>query len=191
MINVRLPRTPRGKFLHDLDSECALLQPPRHGNANWLVLIRLAEWEALRDHLGAYGCSAIMQAVSDIVSKGLPESQRVLQTFAGEITIVVRDRSEAELDQLLTRLSRKIVSHRFVAGGEPVRVTPAIGFAAFSEERTSRSGLRCARSALEHSLAHLDLRPVPFSDLLEQPSVWQEWMIRFGVRRSIRFGVRP
>lgn len=186
-MSIRSSCTARRRFLREFEAECALLQPPRHGTANWVVIIKLAEWEELRDHLGACGCAAVLQCVSGLIKAAVPHCDRILQTHSGEIILVVRDRSEAQLERLLASLSARIVRHRFVARGEPVRVTPAIGFAAFGDDIASRNGLRCARTALNHSLAHLDLRPTAFSNLLQQPSRWHEWMLRLRVQRSVRF----
>ena len=187
MVSIRPSYTARGRFLREFDAECALLQPPRHGKANWVAIIKLAEWEELRDHLGACGCAAVLQCAGGIIKAAVPQCDRILQTHSGEIILVVRDRTEAQLERLLASLSARIVGHRFVASGEPVRVTPAIGFAAFGDGISARTGLGCARTALDHSLAHLDLRPTPFSNFLQQPSPWHEWMVRLRVRRSARF----
>lgn len=181
------PYTARGRLLRELDAECVLLQPAHKGRANWIAIIKLAEWDELREHLSTNGCCAVLQALSQMIAEAVPNGYRILQPYKGEISLVVRDRSQSELEKLLGSLSRKIVRHDFVAGGEPLRVTPAIGYAAFGEEIPGRTGLRCARRALTHSLAHLDLRPTAFSELLREPSPWHQWMLRLGVTRSARF----
>lgn len=186
-MKIASPHTPRGRLLRELDAECALLQPPRHGNANWLAIIKVAEWEEIRDHLGPLGCSALLQTLSHFIAASIPEGDRILQTYKGEISLVVRNKSEAQLEKLLASLSRKVVRHRFVGGGEPISITPAIGFAAFTGEVGSHSSLKSAKTALAHSLAHLDLKPTPFSNLLQQPSAWQRWTLELGVPRLLRF----
>lgn len=186
-MTIGLAHTARGRLLRELDAEREALQPPRHGNANWLAIIKIAEWEEIRDHLGACGCSAVLQSLSHFIAASIPKSDRILQTYKGEISVVVRNKSEAQLEKLLASLSRKVVRHRFVAGGEPIHVTPAIGFAAFTQDISSGSGLQCAQTALAHSLAHLDLKPTPFSYLLQQPSRWQQGVHALGVPRGLRF----
>ncbi len=189
---MRLPsgHTRRGRLLREIDAECAALQPPgsgRRDRANWLAIIKLAEWEELQDHLGPHGCTAVLGGVSRFIASDLPDAERLLQTYDDEIRLTVCDRTKQEFERMLLALSRKIVGHSFVAPGETVSVTPAIGYAAFADEATFPTALRCARTALSHSLAHLDLRPTAFSDLLQAPSRWYEWMLRLGVARSVRF----
>jgi cellulose synthase/poly-beta-1,6-N-acetylglucosamine synthase-like glycosyltransferase/GGDEF domain-containing protein len=187
-VNQPSPSTLRGRRLHEFDAECALLQPPRRKRANWLTIIKLAEWRELRDHLGVYGCAAILEAVSSFIGETIPDGRRLLESYDGQINLVVYDQTEEELERVLLALSRKIVSHEFTAAGETVRVTPAIGYTAFTDETMQQTRLRCAKTALDHSLVQLDLRPTAFSDLLEPPSRWQEWMLRLDVPRKVRFG---
>lgn len=180
-----------GELLRSLDTECALAQPKRNGRADWLAIVRLIEWPELRDRIGHSGCAEVLEAVARLIEADIPLGDRVLHTDAGEIVVVIHKVSEAELGRLFAALSRRVVNHHFMAGGEAVRVTPAIGFSAFGGSVWPRTALRCARMALEHSAAQLDLRPTAFSNILNTgPKRWQEWFLSLDIRRGARFAMQ-
>lgn len=182
--------TARRRLLEELDAECALQQPKGNGKADWVAIVRLAEWEELRNRVGHLGCGALLNAIAAIIEHEIPHRDQTILTYDGEIVLIIHDRSEAQLGRLFAALSRKIVNQHFAAGEEPVRVTPAVGFSAFGGPISSRMGLKCARIALEHSLSHFDLRPTAFSNILKGgPSPWQAWLLRLGIRRSLRFAM--
>ncbi|MDQ3081764.1 MAG: glycosyltransferase family 2 protein [Gemmatimonadota bacterium] len=183
--------TAHARRLRELEAECAVAQPPRKGRADWLAIVRIAEWDEIRNLMGSAACVEVIDSVASLLQRTIPAGDRILDAHSGEITLVVHRRSETELGQLFDSASRTIVNHHFTAAGEPVRVTPAIGFTAFGGTVTSRTGLRCAHMALEHSLAHLDLRPTAFSNILNAgPNPWQAWILRVGVGRGIRFAMQ-
>lgn len=185
-----LPLVQQVRISQELARECVGARPPRGDGADWIALVKLAEWEELRDELGHIGCSAIMGAISDLIALEVPDGARIIKTYDGEIMIVMRDRKEDEVDALLFLLSSKIVRHGYVSGGEHVRVTPAAGYSVLGDDRSPASGLRCARVALKRALAQLDLRPVSFSELMEAPPPWHEWMHRLGIGRRVRLAVQ-
>lgn len=181
----------RGQFLQALDAECARAQPHRKGRADWLAIVGLTEWAELRDRVGHSACIAVIDEMAAILEEDIPHGDRLIHSDEGEIILFIRDRNEAELGRLFAALSRKIVNHHFIAGDEPVRVTPAIGFTAFGGSVYARTGLRCARMALEHSISHLDLRPTAFSNIINAgPLPWQAWLLRIGAGRGLRFSMQ-
>ena len=189
---VKLPAyTAHGRLLRALDSECAQVQPPRNGRADWLAIVRVAEWDELYTRLGSAACADVITAVAALLQRTIPAGDRVVDVHKGEITLVIHRRSEAQLGRLFASVSRTIVNHQFTAGGEPVRATPAIGFTAFGSDVSSRTAVRCAHMALDHSLAHLDLRPTAFSNILNAgPNPWQAWVLRLGIGRGLRFSMQ-
>lgn len=177
-----------GELLRSLDTKCARAQPKRKGRADWLAIVRLTEWPELTNRISQAHCSELLHSVAELIERDIPFDDRVMHTDQGEIVLVIHQRSEAELGRLFAALSRHIVNHHFMAGDEPVRVTPAICFTAFGGSVWPRTALRCARMALEHSAAQLDLRPTAFSNILNTgPSRWQQWFHRLDIRRSVRF----
>lgn len=190
MTPIGLPVAQQMRLSRELAREGGRTRPSGEGPANWVALIKLAEWEELRDRLGHIGCSAIMSAVSELVALEVPDGDRILKTHDGEIILVLRDRTDEVINALLSALSGKIVRHGYVSGGEHVRVTPAVGYSLLDDDCPAASGLRCARVALERALAQLDLRPVPFSELMRAPPPWHEFIHRLGIRRRVKLLVQ-
>ena len=178
----------RRLLLGNLEAELSNLPPARSQHANWLAIIKLAEWEELGEHIGPHGCSMLLEAVRSFLGGAFPDGKLLIQSRGSEIALIIPDRTEKGLRRLLFALSRKIVVHPFSAATEIVRVTPAVGYVALSEKGTDpETSLRSAGLALNYALSHLDLRPTAFSDLLNEKTQERERWPRIAVAHGLRF----
>ena len=178
-------------LLRHLDAECASAQPKRHGRADWLAVVQLSEWSEIISRVGHSAVEEVLDAVAHLIEAQVPHGDRVIHTDAGEIVLVIHDRTEAQLGRLFAALSKTVVNQHFMAGDEPVRVTLAIGFSAFGGSVWSATALRCARMAAAYSMDHLDLQPRAFSDVANtRPRRWQELLTGLEIRRGARFSVQ-
>src|SRR5262249_38134614 len=81
-------------------------------------------------------------------------------------TLLLPEISAEAAHARLEQLSQRIASHAFVVGGEPVRLTPAIGYVVFTAEAEAAELYRQAALALDRAISQLDLHPRRFGPAL-------------------------
>ncbi len=135
----------------------------RGGVSGCLACLELDEVPRLRERLGARVEAEIARQVAALVRTDAARLDLAGRERAGRFTLLLPETGPEAAQGRLERLSRRIAAHDFTAGGERVRLTPTIGYAAFTAGATVAAARDQALLALGHAAAQLDLHPVRFT----------------------------
>jgi cellulose synthase/poly-beta-1,6-N-acetylglucosamine synthase-like glycosyltransferase/CheY-like chemotaxis protein len=85
----------------------------------------------------------------------------------------------------LASLAQAIASNRFAVGDERVRLTPSVGYLAFSDSESAEALMPNARIAAEHAAVHLDLQPARFTRGMVEEAVARRRLLPGALIRPI------
>lgn len=165
-------------FMQTLESE--LSRAKRNGYICTLVNIRIYELAHIREMFGQRAGNGLALSIGRIL-QGWALPEEVLGAGDdGAFMILAPQTEPEELQPRLDALMRMIVRTHFEVGEETLRVTPLCGYAAVSDGENPRLLRQRAKVALDHAVAHLDLRPMPFEPgMMEAPQAQRGLMKRF------------
>jgi hypothetical protein len=83
-------------------------------------------------------------------------------TEDGAFALLLPESDRVGVERRLQRLSEAIATARPTVGGEPISITPLVGFASLQEGADGEQALEWAGLAQQHAATHLDLRPVAY-----------------------------
>ena len=147
------------------------------GASSCLACLSLHELPELKKRLGT---RVEMQVAKQIAALLLSESRPfdvVGRDASGHFFLLLPETDSDAARRWLNILSRRIMAHRFVVGGQQVRLTPTIGFVPFTSAVPHRELRDHALAALHSATTYLDLLPVRYD-----PSMDAAW--RRAARRT-------
>ncbi len=131
----------------------------RGGRPCSLACLANAELGILRDRLGPRAEAELARQLAAVLADETEPLDVLGRDGDGRFMILLPETDAARAQDRLQALSEAVVRRRFRAGGETVRLTPTIGFAAGTDTVDAGELWRRAVVAAEHAAAHLDLRP--------------------------------
>jgi len=133
----------------------------RSGRSGCIAALDLAERPAVAARLGARADQDLRVQVSVLAATGAEELDLIGQDAEGRLLVLMPETNPDLAQERLLRLSEHVAHGSFTAAGEPVHVTPVVGFATFG---TAPGGMETvidrALVAANVAAAHLDLQPV-------------------------------
>lgn len=134
----------------------------RTGRPGCLAYLALAELPRLRERLGEQVEAELAVQVAELITRDGRATDLVAHGRDGRFAVLLPETDADGARYRLGMLAQRVVGHTFVAAGEPLRLTPAIGFAMFAKGTTAdRLGVQ-ALLALDPALDQLDLQPVRY-----------------------------
>jgi cellulose synthase/poly-beta-1,6-N-acetylglucosamine synthase-like glycosyltransferase/CheY-like chemotaxis protein len=163
-----------------------LARAQRGGASGVLALIDLVELPQLNQRLGAHSMAQIDKQLVDLVGVDGQSLDLVGRAGAGRFGMLLLETDVVAAQRRLTALSQQIAGHVFSAGGERLRLTPAIGFLPFKAVPNVDALQQRALTALNVAAAHLDLQPMRYDPTQAAPRSQQqsaeqanEWALRW------------
>lgn len=151
------PLISRHEFARQLNSEWSRFR--NGGNNGAVASLVLSEVDAVRLRLGNHAADELFAEVTAHIA----EISRPLDVIglAGddELAILMPDIDENQASDALDDITKKITSMTFRSNGERVLLTPANGFAMFSDTDTAPDLIRAVESARSVSMLNLHLHP--------------------------------
>lgn len=158
-------------FRVELDRE--LERARNGGRTGCLAYLEVPELARLRARRGAEAGAGIIGQISELIRADAAPFELVGRDARDRFVLLLPGLNLAAARQRLEKLSGRIIAHRFAAGGEAARLTPAVGYAAFAAGDRSAAVpeavpiLRRALLALVVARSQLDLHPVRYDPAME------------------------
>ncbi|HEY5181178.1 MAG TPA: glycosyltransferase [Dermatophilaceae bacterium] len=161
----QVPRPPRTGLVTEvrLYEELAreIERSHRSGRSGCIAALDLAERPAVAARLGARADQDLRVQVSVLAATGAEELDLIGQDAEGRLLVLMPETDPDPARERLLRLSQHVAHGSFTAAGEPVHVTPVVGFATFG---AAPGGMETvidrALVAANVATVHLDLQPV-------------------------------
>jgi cellulose synthase/poly-beta-1,6-N-acetylglucosamine synthase-like glycosyltransferase/CheY-like chemotaxis protein/GGDEF domain-containing protein len=134
----------------------------RGGYQGVLACLAFEEMERVRARLGSTVDATLGYQVARILTGGGDPLASFGRARDGTFLMLLPGVEPDFARERLALLAQHIVSTRFEAAGEKLRLTPSIGYAAFADAQRPEDLLGLARVATDHAVAHLDLQPSRF-----------------------------
>jgi CheY-like chemotaxis protein/cellulose synthase/poly-beta-1,6-N-acetylglucosamine synthase-like glycosyltransferase len=168
------------------ETEREIARARRGGAPGCLAYLDLHELPRLRERFGARVEAEIAWQVAELIHADAGQLELAGRDAQGRFTMLLPEMSCDAAQKRLERLAQRIAAEVFAAGGERVRLTPTIGFAAIAADAPAedehprpfgpragaetRPATRSGRAllALHHAALRLDLRPVCYEPSMER-----------------------
>ncbi len=158
------PAVSEPRLAEEIDRELGRARRSRQPGV--LAAVVVPELEQLRRRLGAAAEQALDEAFDRLLALDELFLERHSTMSGGGLWVLMPETDAAAASERLLQLSRRVVGAVLDIAGEHVRVTPAVGYATFSEAGSVDDLRRHARLAAEDATAHLDLVPVAYTPAL-------------------------
>jgi cellulose synthase/poly-beta-1,6-N-acetylglucosamine synthase-like glycosyltransferase len=136
-----------------------------------LAALGVAEWERLRERLGARAEQTLTAAVDELLAVGAPVLEQHSVGSDGVFFVLLPETSLAAGRDRLKLLTRRVAAAVLDVSGEHVRITPVIGYAPFSGAASVDDLRTQVLLALADARRHLDLLPVLFTPALGSTAI--------------------
>ena len=157
------------------DSARELDRAKRAGRPGCLAMLELAELQRVRIRLGSRAGEELLGEVAAEVARWLDPLDSAAKSGSGTILLLLPETPTDVAEQRLEALSELLSERDFIAGGDRVRLTPAIGFTGFGARANATDDVselvRRARVAADAATARLDVRPRHWSPEMDLAGV--------------------
>lgn len=158
-------------------TERELARAERTGRPGCLAFLEFQEWPQLRERLGDRSQGEIARQVAMMMNADSQPTDVFGHDAEGRFALLMPETDLVTARRRLATVAHRAVEQRFVAGGESLRLTPAIGFATFAAGISPEELRGQAYRALDYAVTHLDLQPERYDrtkhyPALSTPSYW-------------------
>ena len=168
--DVRTGLLSESQFLHEVAREQGRAE--RSGRRGVVAVMDLDERAVIVERFGGAAGDELTRQLAVVVGTDARELELVGQDSAGRFLLLVPEGEPGPVNRALLALAAQVVRQHFTVVGEPVSVTPVIGWTGLGpgsdkEEMPNADGI-VARAALaaEACRANLDLQPVQWTPQL-------------------------
>jgi cellulose synthase/poly-beta-1,6-N-acetylglucosamine synthase-like glycosyltransferase/GGDEF domain-containing protein len=151
-----------------------------------LAYLHLDELPYLRDHRGTEVEKEISKQITALLLDQARPFDLIGRDKEGHFTLLLPQTDTHTAQRQLKIISDHIVQHLFMVNGEPIRLTPAIGFVPFSAVTTLDQLREYALAALYEAVTRLDLQPVCYHTSMA--TTWKQVVVQ--AKQQARWQVR-
>lgn len=155
-------------FLEEASRE--MVRARRGGLTGCVAVLDISELARLREIFGRRGDVALTRQLAEYIAGWASPLDVAGRGADGLFLLLLPETGVDVARRRLHELARLISSRVFDVGGNPVRITPVIGFAAFREDVDAQKTLRRACLARDRALLDLNLQPVPWQREMGEPT---------------------
>lgn len=137
------------------------------GKPGCIALVSIFELPRLRERLGMRSEREIAKQIAEIIRSESQPLDRVGRDASGKFMILLPEVDFDNAFQMLKKLSQKIADYNFLTHGEQLRLTPAIGYAAFKNEKKVEDVQTKVLAALDFAFTQLDLEPKGYGQAVQ------------------------
>ena len=135
----------------------------RGGAPGVLAYLDLVELPQLHERLGVRSEAQLAKQLASLAGADAHALDTIGHAGAGRLALLLPETDEVAAQRRLAELARRIAGHVFSAGGERIRLTPAIGYTAFNAATSADALHKQSITALSFAAAHLDLQPMRYT----------------------------
>jgi DNA-binding response OmpR family regulator len=135
----------------------------RSGRPGHVAVLSVHEADSVRLRFGPRGSDELARQLGDVLAQSVDALETAGLTEDGRFALLLPESDAAGVERRLQRLAESIATARPTVGGEPISITPVVGFASLDEGADGEQALQWAGLALQHAATHLDLRPVAYA----------------------------
>lgn len=173
-------------FLADLRSA---IDAARHdATPACIAAIAFVEWKSLVRRLGAAAGASALRSIADEVHARIGPLAIASRDDQGRVLILFRETGASEAKRRVESITRVLPDHRFMAGREPVRLSPFSACAVIAGDLTVTQNVERMEAALDVASTQGDLRTIMFAaDMIISP---EELLARRRTARARRWAAR-
>jgi DNA-binding response OmpR family regulator/cellulose synthase/poly-beta-1,6-N-acetylglucosamine synthase-like glycosyltransferase len=139
----------------------------RSGRSGTLAALDVAERPLVAERLGTRADRDLQVQVSVLGATNAEDLELIGLQGDGRLLVLMPETDADQARQRLLRLAEQVARGVFTAGGEPIRVTPVVGFVVIGTGNVDADTLvGRAVAALDAATEHLDLQPVEWTSAL-------------------------
>jgi DNA-binding response OmpR family regulator/cellulose synthase/poly-beta-1,6-N-acetylglucosamine synthase-like glycosyltransferase len=156
-----------GRFTEELARE--VTRADRSARPGAVAVVELHERAALRARFGRGVDDELALQVVPVLRRELQDLDVLGRDDEGRLLVLLPETPPAAVPARLAAVADRVVGQSLVVAGEPVSVTPVVGWTGFGPGETAPAERLIARAALaeDAASAHLDLQPVAWTPELE------------------------
>ena len=147
-------------FLDELERERE--RAFRSGRSGHVAVLSVHEAESVRLRFGARGQDELARQLGEVLAESVDALETAGRTEEGRFALLLPESDAESVQRRLQQLTERIATARPRIVGEPISITPLVGFAPLTDGADGEQALQWAGYALDHAAVHLDLRPVVF-----------------------------
>ena len=174
--------------LFNADLRDAIETARAEGTPACIAAIAFLEWEALVRRLGDAAGASALRSIADEVHARIGARAIATRDEQGRILILFRETGATEAKRRVESITRALPDHRFMAGREPVRLSPFSGFSVLAGDLSVAQNLERVETALDVASGQFDLRTVMFAPEMDLPPGEREAKRRS--KRALRWTAR-
>jgi signal transduction histidine kinase/DNA-binding response OmpR family regulator len=135
----------------------------RSGRPGHVAVLSVHEAASVSLRFGPRGSDELRRQLGDVLAGSVDALETAGLTEDGTFALLLPESDPAGVERRLQRLTESIATARPTVGGEPISITPVVGFASLEEGEDGAQALEWAGLAQQHAATHLDLRPVAYT----------------------------